>query len=73
MSPMDKHELRRSILCIVGCLLCADMVQIPDMDSAIFRGRGEMKWRMRGPGELRDCAMVAFEGVEFSVKVTDIP
>jgi hypothetical protein len=73
VASVDKEELGRPVFGVVGRLLSADGVEVPDVDTAVGRGRGEMDGGVGGPGELVDFIGVGFERVELGLELADVP
>lgn len=47
MSAMHKEELGRTILRVVGCLLCTDRIEVPDVNASIRGCRRKVDGRVR--------------------------
>lgn len=73
MPPMNKHQLRRSILGVFRGLLEADFGYVPEVYTTVARGGGKDGFVCGGPGELEDFFGVGFEGVELELEVAEVP
>ncbi len=73
MTAMDKQQLRWPILRVIRCLFCTDSVEIPDVNTSISGGGGEVDGGVGRPSDLKDVVGMRFEGVEFELEFPDIP
>ena len=54
VAAVGEEQLGRAVLLVVGRLLHADLGDVPDVDAAVARGRGEDGLVVGRPGELED-------------------
>lgn len=73
VSSMNEQELGRSVLLVLGRLFESDLGDVPEVDAAVARGRGEDGFVRGGPGELEDFVVVRLEGVELDFEVAEVP
>lgn len=73
VTTMHEQQLGRAVLGVVGRLLRANGVQVPDMHSAVRRRGRKVHRRVRRPGELQDVVRVALKRVQLGRQLAHVP
>lgn len=73
VTSVDKQQLGRSVVRVVGRLLLPNLGDVPDVDPSVRRGGREDGLRVGRPGELDDLVGVRLERVQLLREFAEIP
>lgn len=69
-TAVNEHQLRGSVLLIVGCLLDANLREIPNVDTSVTSSGCENGWVVGRPSHVEDLVGVSLESMQSLAEVS---